>query len=84
MTIFKDKTITDNFIFGAVMQNPKLCKALLECILNIKIRQIKYPELEKTISKGVGSKVFDLMCILKMNSTQYTTLRCRQQIRKSS
>lgn len=36
MTIFKDKTITDNFIFGAVMQNPKLCKALLECILNIK------------------------------------------------
>ena len=56
MTIFKDKTITDNFIFGAVMQNPKLCKALLECILNIKIREIKYPELEKTISKGVGSK----------------------------
>ena len=56
MTIFKDKTITDNFIFGAVMQNSKLCKALLECILNIKIREIKYPELEKTISKGVGSK----------------------------
>ena len=44
MTIFKDKTITDNFIFGAVMQNPKLCKALLECILNIKIVAPMYKE----------------------------------------
>lgn len=49
-------TIKDNFMFGAVMRNPQKCKALLECILDIKIRDIKYPELEKTIDKTIESK----------------------------
>ena len=53
---FEKKTIKDNFIFGAVMQNPQKCKALLECILKIKIREIRYPELEKTIKKTYWSK----------------------------
>lgn len=38
------------------MQNPRKCKSLLECILGIKIRKIKYPELEKTIDKAIGAK----------------------------
>ena len=53
---FEKKTIKDNFIFGAVMHNPEKCKALLECILKVKIREIKYPELEKTIKKTYWSK----------------------------
>ena len=52
----EERSIKDNFVFGAVMQNPKKCKALLECILGIKIRKIKYPELEKTIDKAIGAK----------------------------
>ena len=51
-----ERSIKDNFVFGAVMQNPRKCKALLECILGIKIRKIKYPELEKTIDKAIGAK----------------------------
>lgn len=49
-------TIKDSFIFGAVMRNPEKCKALLECILDIRIRDIRYPELEKTIDKTIESK----------------------------
>ena len=52
----EERSIKDNFVFGAVMQNPRKCKALLECILGIKIRKIKYPELEKTIDKAIGAK----------------------------
>lgn len=52
----EERSIKDNFVFGAVMQNPRKCKSLLECILGIKIRKIKYPELEKTIDKAIGSK----------------------------
>ena len=52
----EERSIKDNFVFGAVMQNPRKCKSLLECILGIKIRKIKYPELEKTIDKTIGSK----------------------------
>lgn len=52
----KDLTIVDDFMFGAVMSNPKLCKPLLEMILETKIRKIEYPELQKTIDKQYGSK----------------------------
>ena len=52
----EELTIKDNFIFGAVMRNPNKCKALLECVLGIKIREISYPELEKTIDKTIESK----------------------------
>ena len=41
----EELTITDDFMFGAVMRDPKLCKPLLELILGVKIRKIEYPEL---------------------------------------
>lgn len=53
---FEELTIKDNFMFGAVMKNPIKCKAVLECILNVKIRKIEYPELEKTIDNSYESK----------------------------
>ena len=49
-------TIVDDFMFGAVMSNPKLCKILLELILGVKILKIEYPELQKVIDKRYGSK----------------------------
>ena len=49
-------TIVDDFMFGAVMSNPKYCKPLLEMALGVKIRKIVYPELQKTINKRYGSK----------------------------
>ena len=53
---FDELTIKDNFMFGAVMRNPTKCKAVLECILGIKIRKIEYSELEKTIDNTYESK----------------------------
>lgn len=44
-----NQTITNNFIFGKVMQEPKLCKLFLEKLLGIKIKKINYPEREKEI-----------------------------------
>ena len=41
----EELTISDDFMFGAVMSNPKLCKPLLEMILNVKIKKIEYPEM---------------------------------------
>ena len=43
----EELTIVDDFMFGAVMRDPKLCKPLLELILGVKIRKIEYPELQK-------------------------------------
>ena len=49
-------TIVDDFMFGAVMSNPKYCKPLLELVLGVKIRKIVYPELQKAINERYGSK----------------------------
>ena len=43
--LLEELTITDDFMFGAVMQDETHCKVLLEFILNVKIRKITYPEL---------------------------------------
>jgi predicted transposase/invertase (TIGR01784 family) len=60
---FEELTIVDDFMFGAVMSDPDNLKPLLEYILDIKIKQITYPELQKTIdltydSKGIRLDVY--------------------------
>lgn len=53
-------SIKDNFIFGKTMElYPDLCRQLLELILNIKIKEISYPEREKTIEARTDSKDSD-------------------------
>lgn len=57
-------TIQNNFVFGKTLEtHPDLCRRLLELILNIKIKEISYPEREKTInlrsdSKGIRLDVY--------------------------
>ena len=44
--------ISNDFLFGKVMQNPELCKELLQRILpDLKIDHIEYPELQKSIEQ---------------------------------
>lgn len=57
---FDDLTISNDFVFGKVMQNKKICKQMLEIILNIKIKEINYQEQQKTIditSDGKGIRL---------------------------
>jgi len=52
----QDLTIADDFMFGAVMRDPKLCKPLLEEILNLKIKRLEYPERQKVLDERYDSK----------------------------
>ena len=52
----EELTITDDFMFGAVMRDPKCCKPLLEMALGVKIREIRYPELQKSVNERYASK----------------------------
>ena len=50
-------TIQNNFVFGKTMElYPDLCRQLLEMILDIKIKEITYPEREKTIEARIDGK----------------------------
>ena len=46
---WEELTICDNFLFQKVMQNPRLCKRLIEKLLCIKVKNITYPDAEKTL-----------------------------------
>lgn len=49
--------ISNDFLFGKIMRNPRLCKKLLELILpELEIDRIEYPELQKTIREDVDAR----------------------------
>ncbi|WP_024469478.1 Rpn family recombination-promoting nuclease/putative transposase [Treponema pedis] len=50
MKRFEDLTFTDDFMFCKVMQNPKLCKNLIEMILSDTIGKIKYVSVQHSIN----------------------------------
>ena len=53
---FDELTITDDFMFGAVMSDSKRCKPLLEYVLGIKIIKIEYAEKQKVIDLEYRAK----------------------------
>ena len=55
--------ITDDYLFKLVMKHKHICKSMIEKILQIKIRDLRYIEEEKTLkhqydSKGVRLDVY--------------------------
>ena len=53
---FDDLTIGHDFLFKKVMRNPRICKHLLEEVLQAPIAEISYPEIEKTIDVFYDSR----------------------------
>ncbi len=54
---WEDLGISNDFLFGKVMQDPELCKELLQKILpDLKIDHIEYPELQKSINVDADAR----------------------------
>lgn len=53
---FKKLTITNDFIFSAVMRDKKYCKPFLERVLGFKIHEIHYIDYQKTIDNSEYNK----------------------------
>jgi len=49
-------TITNNFLFQEVLRNKELCAYLIENILHIQIKDIHYPQAEKSMTAQLRSK----------------------------
>ena len=74
--------ITDSFMFAKVMSDKEICKATLEQILNIKIRDIKYLDYEETIQVAPGAKGVRLD-IYVMTRTLFLTWKCKPQVMRN-
>ncbi len=53
---WEELELKDDFMFAKVMRNKTICKKMLEKILNIRIRDIEFPEEQKTIDMTVDGK----------------------------
>ena len=53
---WEELTFRDDYMFKRVMSHKRFCKRMLEKILRIEIRDIRYLEEEKTIKTAYGSK----------------------------
>ena len=62
---FKELDLTNNFLFLKVMQDPDLCRKLLEIILDVEIERIEYSEKEKTLDEKLEAKSVRLDVYLK-------------------
>ena len=52
----EDLTLMDDYMFGTVMQDPKLIKPLIEFILDIRIRSVTYIEPQRSMKSGFNAK----------------------------
>lgn len=56
-TAWEQLKISNDFIFGKIMQDPELCKGLLQRILpDLRIDRIEYPETQKAIRPDIDAK----------------------------
>lgn len=61
-------SIANDFLFGKIMQNPWICKELLQRILpELEIDHIEYPELQKAIKPDVDARSVRLDVYVKDN-----------------
>ena len=54
---FDSLTLANDFIFGATMEEyPDLCRRLIEIILDVKVKSIRYIEREKSLEERLDAK----------------------------
>lgn len=65
-TKWEELGISNDFLFGKVMQNPELCRKLLQRILpGLEIDRIEYPQLQKEIRPDADAKSIRLDVYVK-------------------
>lgn len=73
MKQFEELLFSDNFMFGAIMKNPELCRKVLETLLQRPIGELTVCESEKTVKITKDGKAIrlDIFAKEKDSNTQY-------------
>ena len=82
-TAWERLQISNDFLFGKIMQDPKLCKELLQRILpELEIDHIEYPETQKAIRPDIDAKSVRLDVFV--NDSKGTVYDIEMQVVSSS
>ncbi len=77
---WEELTIQDDYMFKRVMSHKRLCKKMIEKLLQIQIRDIKYLEEEKSIKSSYESKGIRLDVYVE--DDKQTVYNVEMQVRK--
>ena len=66
-----DLTFIDDYMFGEIMKNKEICKEVIERLTHLKVRDIEYPELQKTLKAGYESHGVRLDVYVKDSNKVY-------------
>ena len=60
----EELTLMDDYMFGTVMQDPKLIKPMIETILDMRIKSVAHVEPQRSIKSDYEAKGvrLDLVC----------------------
>lgn len=92
MKAIKDLTFTDDFMFGEIMKNRKICKGVIERLLHIKVEKVEMITLQKDISpyyetRGVRFDVYvkdsDKVYDIEMQNKKYAEIEKRTRYYQS-
>lgn len=83
LTKFENLTIQSDFIFKKVMSRKRICKHLLEELLQIEIADIKYLEAEKTLEPEYTSRGIRLDIIVADDKNTYYNLEMQVKNNKN-
>ena len=67
----EELVFSDDFMFGAVMRDEKICREALECLLGEKISRVEYSEPQKTIEPLYGPHGVRLDVYVEDGKTAY-------------
>ena len=84
LTKFANLTIQSDFIFKKVMSRKRICKHLLEELLQIEIADIKYLEAEKTLEPEYTSRGIRLDIIVADDKNTHYNLEMQVKNNKNS
>ena len=82
-TKFANLTIQSDFIFKKVMSSKRICKHLLEELLQIEITDINYLEAEKTLEPEYTSRVIRLDIIVADDKNTHYNLEMQVKNNKN-
>lgn len=80
---FEGLTIQNNFLFQNVMKNERICKRLIEALLNIKIAKLTYHHTEETIESSIDRRGIRLDIIVSDENQTHYNLEMQVENRKS-
>ena len=92
MKTVEELTFTDDYMFGEVMKNTKICKGVIERLLQIKVEKVELVTLQKDISpyyetRGVRFDVYvkdsDKIYDIEMQNRKYTEIEKRSRYYQS-